>query len=162
MPSLDIKDYVNLHVKNSHKLDTGVYEWTVPHGYYSNKRSSVCTVHVVAASVRTEAAHDGGLFISYETGAFNTVSAATAHHHDSPILSHLSPHGRSNPSVFDTEVPQCKLQVAARPEKIKLNFADTRDHLVKAVQGGMVTLCFEYYDSADTAEQFHEQFVRTL
>lgn len=162
MPSLDIKDYVNLHVKESRKLSTGVYEWTVPHGYYSNKRSSVCTVHIVASSVRTFQAHDGGLFISYETGAFNTISAGNSHHTDNPILSHVTPHGRSNPSSFDTDVPQCKLLVAARPEKIKLKFADTKEHGVKELGGGVITLCYEYYDSVDTAEQFHEQFVRTL
>jgi len=163
MPSLDIKDYVNLHLNASTKTGDGFYEWTIPASYYSNKYSSVCTVHVVVGSVLTEGVHnDAGLYINYLNGATNTMAAGTTHPYEHPVLSHLHPMGRGNPLGFHSDVPQCKLLVNARPEIIRLGFMDSHQHGAKGLAGGLVTMCFEYYDSDDTSRQFHEQFTRTL
>jgi hypothetical protein len=52
--------------------------------------------------------------------------------------------------------------VAARPERIALEFLESGVANSRELSNGVVTLCFEYHDSVDISKQYHEEFTRTL
>ncbi len=169
--TLKVKDYVNLFVRDEHKLSTGVYEWRIPASYYSNRQSSVCTVSIPAASVRTVNNHGGAIIVSYQHGGHNTYNTRQVGRHLG-FLSHLQSIPSKNTALatdpdnsnthFYTDTEQVKLAVVARPERIALEFMTTAHSNIYSLEEGVITLCFEYYDSVETSKQYHEEFTRTL
>ena len=171
--TLKVKDYVNLFAHDEHYLSTGVYEWRIPASYYSNHHSSVCTVSVVGASVQTGLNHGGGLVVSYHTGAQNSFDTRRAKNgRDLAVVSYLQsipskntatdPNPDNSNTHFYTDKEQVKLLVAARPQRIVLEFLESGVANSRELSNGVITLCFEYYDSVDVSKQFHEEFTRTL
>jgi hypothetical protein len=178
--TLKVKDYVNLYAHDARKMAgpfTGIYEWTIPASYYSNRQSSVCTVSLVGASVQTKTNHGGGLVVSYHNGAQNSFDPRVSKHaRDLAVVSYLQSIPSKNSAVatpedpnpdnsnthFYTDREQIKLLVSARPERIVLEFMESGVVNAKEILHGVITLCFEYYDSVETSKQYHEEFTRTL
>jgi hypothetical protein len=177
--TLKVKDYVNLYAHDDRKVAgrTGIYEWTIPASYYSNRQSSSCTVSVVGASVQTKINHGGGLVVSYYTGAQNSFDTRVSKHgrnlavvsylqsipsNNSAVATPADPNPDNSNTHFFTDREQIKLLVSARPERIVLEFLESSVVNAKEINHGIVTLCFEYHDSVDISKQFHEGFTRTL
>jgi len=152
---LDIKDYITLFLNEAdvNALD-GKYVWNIPSGYYTNQRSQVCTVSIVAGSV-TPVNMTVGCLIDYGNGGINSYNKKQRH---------IIGHGQltsdvNNAFYFHGGVA---LLTTARPDKIALNFINETDQLEGIMLAGSVTLEFCYYNEAETTANYHNQFTPTL
>jgi len=155
---MSIKDYVSLFIGDATNISTGVYEWDIPATYYTNQRSTVCTVSVVGSSLYASGPHTN-LMIEYRNGARNTYSQ----NNNTYIISHTQhEYSASNTtSYYKSFKEDIELLTTARPEKIRLRFL--HDNGVSQSMGsGCVTLKFCYYNAEETNHELHNQYTNTL
>jgi len=152
---LDIKDYVTLFLEEAdvNALD-GKYVWNIPSGYYTNQRSQVCTVSIVAGSI-TPVSIAAGLLVDYGNGGLNTYNKNQRY-----IIGHGQLTSDDNNAFYI--YGGIDLLTTARPDKISLNFLRETDQLEGIILAGGITLEFCYYNEAETTANYHNQFTPTL
>jgi hypothetical protein len=154
--TLNIKDYVTLFLSEAdEKPANGIYTWRIPQTYYSNQRSTVCTVSIVAANLTPTSLHNSVL-VDYANGGINSYNKKQRH-----IIGHaqVKDHGAKS---FFIDKGNIELLTNARPDKITLKFIKESDALEKEMANGTITLQFCYYNAEETNANYHNEFTRTL
>lgn len=152
---LDIKDYVTLFLNEADvNAFDGRYTWNIPSGYYTNQRSQICTVSIVAGSI-TPFKSSIGLFVDYGNGGINSYNKKQRH---------IIGHGQLTSDDYDAFYLHggVDLLTTARPDTISLNFVQETDQLEGRILAGGITLEFCYYNESETTANYHNQFTPTL
>lgn len=156
--TLSIKDYLNLFLGDANVLSAGIYEWDIPSTYYTNQRSTVCTVSVCGANLKSAGPHTN-LMIEYSNGGRNIYSKdnntyviAHCQHEDS---------GGGGNALYKAFSQDIQLLTTPRPQKIRLRFIHS-NNANQAMESGCVTLKFCYYNAEETNKDLHNQYTNTL
>lgn len=162
--TLNIKDYVTLFLSEADNPSNGVYTWRIPQTYYTNQRSTICTVSVVAANLTPASLHNSVL-IDYANGGVNSLHAKFKPL-DVPksqryIIGHAKVMDHASKSFF-IDKGNIELLTTARPDIITLKFVKENDGLEKEMTNGTVTLQYCYYNADSTNANYHNEFTRTL
>lgn len=150
-----VNDYVHLYLKDATKSGD-FYTWVIPSSYYTNRRSSVCTVESVGGTITSTLATVKGIVVNYVNGAQNSYSSGNV----PAVLCHAY---TVTPLDY-TFTKDIQLLVEARPQQITLKItadngtpADTAPLTV-----GCLSLKFSYYNALQTGELLHGQYTPTL
>ena len=161
---LNIKDYVTLFLSEADNTANGVYTWRIPSTYYTNQRSTVCTVSIVSANLTPSSVHNSVL-IDYANGGVNSyhakfkaVDLPKSRRH---IIGHAQLKDHANKAFF-IDKGNIELLTNARPDTITLKFVKESDTLEKQMASGVITLQFCYYNAEETNANYHNEFTRTL
>jgi hypothetical protein len=162
--SADIKDYVTLFTSTGVPDDAANpshYTWNIPQSYYSNQRSSICSVSCVGANITTKNSYnsvivvwDGGTTNSYEQNQRAVLFHPTAV--GFPVATgnkafHTSP-----------DANKIELMVRPRPSTITLAFVGEAGVRDKYIATGCITLCFSYYNQEASTKLLMDQYTPTL
>lgn len=154
--TLNIKDYVTLFIHEADENPSnGIYTWRIPSTYYTNQRSTVCTVSVVSANLTPAQTHNSVL-IDYANGGVNSYNKNQRY-----IIGHAQLMDHTNKSFF-IDGGNIELLTTARPDTITLKFVKENDGLEKEMTNGTVTLQYCYYNADSTNANYHNEFTRTL
>lgn len=149
-----IKDYITLFLSEADVTTGGRYTWNVPIAYYTNQRSTVCTVSIVGGSVHTTYT-ERGMLVDYKNGGLNSYNKRQRH---------IIGHGQMSDDTNNVYYIRggIDLLVAARPDKITLALINEVDRLEHVASSGALTLQFCYYNASDVSSDLHSQFTPTL
>lgn len=152
----NIKDYVTLFLNEADENPVdGVYRWLIPTTYYTNQRSTVCTVSIVAANLTPVQTHNSVL-VDYANGGVNSYNKKQRY-----IIGHAKLMDHTNKSFY-IDGGKIKLLTNARPDSITLKFIKENDGLEKEMANGTITLEFCYYNAESTNANYHNQFTNSL
>lgn len=160
----NIKDYVTLFLTEADEkpavlqngnFEAGAFTWRIPTTYYTNQRSTVCTVSIVNANLTSGDTHTSVL-INYLNGGVNIYSKNQKY-----IIGHAFVSDHTN-KAFYIDDSKIKLLTNARPDKITLDFIKETDGKSKSMATGSITLEFCYYNSESTNANYHNQFTNSL
>ena len=150
---MDIKDYIILSDTTKTELANSVYRFTIPRNYYSNDRSSVCSVELQAVFINENASHEVN-YISTNLGSRNQYYNNTG-----SVLGVLTNTKANEPAYTTTE--NMKLVTEARPQVIEISFHRETDAKIEPVDFKLV-LCFSYYNDDASVRTFNRQLYSEL
>tara|TARA_B110000285_G_scaffold156756_1_gene174894 strand:- start:224 stop:691 length:468 start_codon:yes stop_codon:yes gene_type:complete len=149
-----VNDYVHLYLTDATR-NGDFYTWVIPSSYYTNRRSSVCTIESVGGTISTTSATVKGLVINYVNGAQNSYASGNV----PAVLCH----GYEATAMDFTLTKDIQLLVEARPQEVTLKItADTGVSADTAPLKGCLSLKFSYYNALQTGELLHGQYTPTL
>tara|TARA_R110000796_G_scaffold1090_1_gene4201 strand:- start:6 stop:509 length:504 start_codon:yes stop_codon:yes gene_type:complete len=162
--SADIKDYVTLFTSTGVPDDASNpahYTWNIPQSYYSNQRSSTCSVSCVGANLTTKGIHPS-VIVTWEGGTTNSYEQDQRE-----VLFHPTAvgYGYAAGSKFFHTSPDTniiELMVRPRPNTITLAFVGEAGVRDAYIQTGCITLCFTYYNQEASTDLLMGQFTPTL
>lgn len=156
-----ISDYITLTVRDSTAdVSAGVRSWAIPDNWYSNQRSKVCTVTLVFGNAVMAAAdtefgeEDRGINLCYLNGAQNSMTIDGCNS--------MLANGYSYSGDNRYKLESCgSLLVTARPCQIRMKYSDY-DGDGETPLFSEITLRYDYYDSTEISQGFHEEFTNVL
>lgn len=158
---MDISDILVLHQSQARNStldannDTLVFD--IPNTYYSNQRSSVCTITLVDFNFSKDA-NDDYVLVYFDTIAQNQFNSA-----NNGVYLGYAINGKANDPLQVTNLNQFKTLVTARPSTITLKIkAQGNSNLSSAITNAFFVLKFEYSNPVDTGEELSNQFTPTL
>lgn len=156
--TMTIKDYVTLFLNEGTLISTGIYEWQIPSTYYTDQRSTVCTVSVVGANIASSGTHTN-ILIEYSNGGNNIYSKDN----NTYVIAHCQHEstGAGGNSLYKAFPQEIELLTTARPQVIRLRFL-TGTKGVQAMDNGCITLKYCYYNSEHVNKDLHNQYTNTL
>jgi hypothetical protein len=159
---MEINDIIVLHQADARNStldannDTLVFD--IPATYYTNQRSSVCSISLVDFNFVADET-DEYILVYYDNIGQNQFNSAN----NGLYLGYGICKGRANDALQLTNLNKIKTLVNARPTTITLKLkAEGNTALGSAITNAFFVLKFEYYNPVDTTELLLEQYTPTL
>lgn len=155
---MEIKDYVVLRQVDAQNSTIDASQntliWHIPASYYSNQRSTSCSVSLIDAFGQDANSNDEVLSVRANLTATNQYNSANSN-------TYLGKLPLGKPSINNA----MKLMTTARPTQIEfklINETQADGLPVAAITGCIFVLEFCYYNSVDTANHLVKQFTPTI
>lgn len=159
---MEINDIIVLHQANARNStldannDTLVFD--IPATYYTNQRSSVCSISLVDFNFVADAT-DEYILVYYDNLGQNQFNSAN----NGVYLGYGVCKGANTDSLQSTNLNNIKTLVNTRPTTITLKIkAEGNTALGSAITNAFFVLKFEYSNPVDTTELLLEQYTPTL
>ena len=159
---MEINDIVVLHQANARNstLDANndTLTFDIPSTYYSNQRSSVCSISLVDFNFVANAT-DEYILVYYDNISQNQYNSAN----NGLYLGYGVCKGDVADALQITNLDKIKTLVSPRPTTITLKLkAQGNTALGAAITNAFFVLKFEYYNPIDTSEELLNQYTPTL
>ena len=159
---MEINDIIVLHQGDARNTtldannDTLVFD--IPATYYTNQRSSVCSISLVDFNFVADATDDY-ILVYYDNIGQNQFNSSN----NGVYLGYGLCKGANTDALQLTNLNKIKTLVNARPTTITLKLkAEGNTALGSAITNAFFVLKFEYYNPVDTTELLLEQYTPTL
>ena len=159
---MEINDIIVLHQGDARNTtldannDTLVFD--IPATYYTNQRSSVCSISLVDFNFVADATDDY-ILVYYDNIGQNQFNSSN----NGVYLGYGLCKGANTDPLQLTNLNKIKTLVNARPTTITLKLkAEGNTALGSAITNAFFVLKFEYYNPVDTTELLLEQYTPTL
>ena len=159
---MEINDIVVLHQANARNttLDANndTLTFDIPSTYYTNQRSTVCSISLVDFNFVADATDDY-ILVYYDNISQNQFNSAN----NGLYLGYGVSKGANTDPLQISNSDRFKVLVNARPTTITLKLkAQGNTALGAAITNAFFVLKFEYYNPIDTSEELLNQYTPTL
>lgn len=159
---MEINDILVLHQSDARNstLDANNDRliFDIPAPYYTNQRSSVCSISLVDFNFVADET-DSYILLYYDNIGQNQFNSAN----NGVYLGHGICKGKANDSLRITNSDRFKVLVSARPTTITLKLkAQGNTNLGAAITNAFFVLKFEYANPVDTSETLLNDYTPTL
>ncbi len=159
---MEINDVIVLHQANARNTtldaNNGILTFDIPASYYTNQRSSVCSISLVDFNFVADATDDY-ILVYYDDIGQNQFNSSN----NGVYLGYGLCKGANTDPLQLTNLDKIKILVNARPTTITLKLkAQGNNDLGSAVTNAFFVLKFEYSNPVDTSELLLEQYTPTL
>ena len=159
---MEINDIVVLHQANARNTtldaNNGLLTFDIPSTYYSNQRSSVCSISLVDFNFVADATDDY-ILVYYDNIGQNQFNSSN----NGVYLGYGLCKGANTDPLQLTNLDKIKTLVNARPTTITLKLkAQGNTALGAAITNAFFVLKFEYANPLDTSEMLLNDYTPTL
>lgn len=159
---MEINDIVVLHQANARNTtldaNNGLLTFDIPSTYYSNQRSSVCSISLVDFNFVADATDDY-ILVYYDNIGQNQFNSSN----NGVYLGYGLCKGANTDPLQLTNLDKIKTLVNARPTTITLKLkAQGNTNLGSAITNAFFVLKFDYANPVDTSETLLNDYTPTL